>query len=82
MKIYDVIRAAMPQASADLCEHIIWGRTPYPCGQITAKSLYRAAHGFKRATDGGRRLCDCCNRLAIKNGLCARCRITLNAHAD
>jgi hypothetical protein len=50
-KIADVIKAAIPDADQSLCEHILWGRTPYPMGRVSARSLYQAASGFRRACD-------------------------------
>lgn len=76
---YQIIRAAIPGASAELCEHVLWGRTPFPCGTVYAKTLYRAAHGFIRATRQGKNLCDWCHRLASPDGyLCDGCREALS----
>lgn len=73
-----IIQAAIPGASADLCEHIIWGRTPFPCGPITAKSLYQAARRFKRAADHGIQLCDFCDNIAAKGEWCCeKCNAAL-----
>jgi len=75
-----IVRAAIPNASAELIEHIIWGRTPFPVGAITARSLYKAASSFKRASDKGIALCDFCDNKANPNGyLCDSCQESLNA---
>lgn len=78
MKIQDVIRAAIPGASDELCEFIVWERTPAPVGAITARSLYKAADRFRRAEDNGIRLCEMCDRIA-RDGhyLCAECKRAL-----
>ena len=74
MTAAEIIRAAIPGADADLCEHILWARTPFPCGAVTAHSLYDAARQYKRATDNGRRLCDFCRNLAVPdNWACVAC---------
>jgi hypothetical protein len=39
-----IIRAAIPEADEVLCDHILWGRTPFPMGAITAQSLFKAAN--------------------------------------
>ena len=70
----EVIRAAIPDADEALVEHILWGRTPFPCGPVSALDIYRAASRFARAKRNGLELCDCCDRLVIKNHLCASCR--------
>lgn len=80
MQIQDVIRAAIPDADENLCEHVIWGRTPYPCRALSAKDIYRAAHRLKRATDAGRRLCDWCDRLAVQGSICNTCRSALRSN--
>lgn len=71
--IRDAILAGAPNASDDLIEHILWGRTPYPCGRVDAKGFYKAASGYRRASEHGIDLCDFCHRQAVKNHLCARC---------
>lgn len=76
----DCIRAAIPDASDELCGHIIWGRTPYPFMKLTARDFYRAASRFKRAGDHGIRLCDFCDNVAIDGWNCQPCNDAL-AHA-
>jgi len=39
----EIIRKAIPNADDELCEFILWGRTPFPAGSITARDLYQAA---------------------------------------
>lgn len=70
-----VIRAAIPDADESDIDHILWGRTPFPCRSVTARELYRAASGWRRAVAGGKRLCDHCHRLADDNDgwECLRC---------
>jgi hypothetical protein len=73
-----VVKAAVPGASDDFIEHIIWGRTPYPCGAITAKSLYKAASQYNRAYQHHIRLCDWCHRPAELNDyMCKHCNDAL-----
>jgi len=64
MTFADVIRSAVPGADASECEHILWGMTPYPCGPVSARDLYKAASRYKRAGANGIRLCDCCSNKA------------------
>ena len=74
MQIQEIIKAAIPLADEKLCEHILWSRTPYPCGEVTAKSLYREAYRYKRARDHGFRLCDFCNQKVDRGRwVCDRC---------
>ena len=70
----DIIRAAIPDADARLCEHILWGRTPFPCGRVDARGLYRAASSWRRAVAHDIRLCDMCDRIAMHGDiLCRTC---------
>ena len=70
----DCIRSAIPDASSDLCDHIIWSRTPYPFAKLSAKELYKAASGYQRASASGIILCDMCDRIALKDlWCCERC---------
>lgn len=87
MKIYAIIRSAIPNATDEICEHILWGRTTYPMGVITARSLYGAAKRFDRANKKNIRLCDFCDRIVRENrtecDICAQCRkalLTTNDH--
>lgn len=73
-----IIYAAIPNAPDFVVDHIIWGRTPYPFAEVTAKSLYKAASRYKRASDNGIQLCDLCDRPAIANDLCNICRTALD----
>lgn len=70
---YDCVRAAIPDASTELCEHIIWERTPYPFAKLSARDFYRAASGFRRAGANGIRLCDWCRRPALDGWTCKPC---------
>jgi len=74
MTIKEIIQNAIPNANEELCEYIVWSRTPYPCGALGARELYQAARRLKRATDNGHRLCDLCDRIAILNkSVCKKC---------
>ena len=74
MTVQEIIKKAIPTADDRLCEYILWGRTPYPCGEISVRSLYRAANRWKRAQDNGHRLCEFCDRIVTsKMMVCPRC---------
>lgn len=77
----DVVRAAIPNADAALVEHILWGRTPFPCGSVDARGLYQAAARLLRAERNGNCLCEMCDRLAGENGLCQSCASALRGMA-
>jgi len=69
----EIIRAAIPSATDDLCDHILWGRTTFPAS-TSAKTLYRAASRFSRAKDKGQILCDHCDNIALeKRFICLQC---------
>ncbi len=75
----EIVRAAIPGADERLCDHILWGRTPFPIGGITAKSLFRAASAFRRAHEHGFQLCDHCHNPAEPGKFeCRRCRAALS----
>mgnify|MGYP001614447862 CR=1 FL=1 len=74
MNAQQIIRAAIPEADDALCEHILWGRTPFPCSAISARSLYLAAHRYKRASANKIHLCDFCDNIAAPNDtVCSEC---------
>lgn len=60
----DIIRAAIPGASDDVCQHVLWGRTPFPFKKLTARDIYKAASGYIRSARRGTYLCDHCHRIA------------------
>jgi hypothetical protein len=68
----DICRAAKPNADEGWCNHILWGRTPYPFGRVTAQSLYRAASQQARAERNGRVLCDFCEAIAAPGRSCCQ----------
>ena len=61
----EIIRKAIPKASDELCEDILWSRTSYPAGKLTAQVLYKAANRFLRAYKNKIRLCDLCDTEAL-----------------
>lgn len=74
MTFGDVIKAAIPGADEVVCDHVLWGRTPFPMGKVTARSLYRAASRLRRATASKIQLCDFCdNRVLSGHFYCSRC---------
>jgi hypothetical protein len=83
MTPYEVIRSAIPLADDNLCHDILWTRTPFPCGGISARSLYKAATTFDRAAKNKRRLCDFCDNLAQPGRwACAACDRALHKVAS
>jgi hypothetical protein len=62
--VLDVVRAAIPTADEALADHVLWGRTPYPCGPTSARAIYRAASALRRAGARGVALCEFCHRIA------------------
>lgn len=78
MKIYDIIKGAIPNADESLCEYLLWGRTAYPFGKITARTIYKAANRYRRAKSKNLRLCEFCDRIAEANTMvCQKCHIAL-----
>jgi hypothetical protein len=76
MTFEEVIRAAIPGADEPTVDHILWGRTPFPMGKITARSLYEAARRWDRACKSGRELCDFCDRPQVSGKFyCDRCAV-------
>lgn len=76
----EVVRAAIPGADDSLCDYILWERTPYPVGVITAKSLYRAASRVWRAHKQGFQLCEHCDNVAEPHQYaCRQCRAALKS---
>ena len=77
-KIQDVIRAAIPNADQAECEFILWERTSYPFGLLTAKDIYKAAYSFDRACKNHLRLCEYCDRIAQPDKyMCSKCEEAL-----
>lgn len=76
--VLEICRAAKADADEDWSQHILWGRTPFPCGSITAQSLYRAASGQARAERNGLVLCDLCEAIAAPgSSTCRQCDAAL-----
>lgn len=79
MKTFEkIIKAAIPNASTEYCDWLLWSRTSYPFGKVTAKNLYKAASRLNRAHKNGLRLCELCDNIAIQeSSLCKRCSMIL-----
>lgn len=69
-----IIRGAIPQADEAICEHILWGRTPFPFAKVTAREIYKAADRFRRAGAHGIHLCEFCDRPAVDGWNCEKCK--------
>lgn len=79
----DCIRAAIPGASDETCQHIVWGRTPFPFKKLTARDFYKAASRLQRASNNGLRLCDWCDNIAVDGWCCKACNDVLSGpHPD
>ena len=78
MRLIDIIRKAIPDASEELCDFIIWGRTAFPAGPLTAKLLYQAAARYQRAEANHRVICEFGDNLATKESLCQSCATALH----
>jgi len=80
--VAEIVRAAVPSADADYVDFIMWARTPYPCGKVTPRDIYKAASGHRRAFEHGLRLCDHCDHLAMPDQWeCAECAAILREAA-
>lgn len=79
----DCVRGAIPSASDSLCDHIVWGRTPFPFTKLTARDFYKAASRYQRAAVRGIRLCDWCDNIAVDEWTCQACNDALRRlHPD
>ena len=58
MNAAEIIRNAIPNASDLLVEIILWERTPFPVGAVTAKTLYKTEAGDSRRSSDS-----CCHRI-------------------
>ena len=79
MDTEQIIKAAIPHATDRLMDYIVWGRTPFPCGPVSAKQLYKAASGYQRATANNIILCEFCdNKAPTGKYACDRCESVLS----
>jgi hypothetical protein len=81
MNIAQIITNAIPDVDEKGIDYIMWERTPYPCGSLTARDLYTIARRTQRAYFNKIRLCDFCNRKIDikKETLCVNCSKKMNA---
>lgn len=78
MRVLDIVRAAWPSASPGDANWILWERTPYPMGRVSARYLYRSTASLVRANRNGIRLCDFCdNRAEAEGCMCRACTTAL-----
>lgn len=74
----EVIRAAIPGATEELADHVLWSRTQFPFKRLTAKDIYKAASGYKRAYDRQIDLCDFCDHKVPQGKYtCEKCSAAL-----
>jgi len=75
MSPYQIVQTALPDAPGWLVNDVIWSRTPFPIGKVTARQFWKAANGLRRAQEHGLVLCEMCHRVAVPGDyLCGRCR--------
>lgn len=81
--IKQIIRAAIPTASEELCGFILWEKTPFPMGRVSARKLYKAASTYKRACDNDIQLCDLCdNKVTHHKFTCDKCYGFLRSYEE
>ena len=82
MTALEICRAANPAADEEWADYILWSRTPFPCGKVTPRDLYRAASAQTRADAQGLRLCDMCEAIAAPGDwTCRKCEAALRRTA-
>jgi hypothetical protein len=72
-----IVQAAIPNATDETVEFVVWCRTPWPCVGIGPRDIYRAARRWQRAHQHGIKLCEMCDRIAKDNDLCDSCAAAL-----
>ncbi len=78
-----IIKAAIPEANESIVDYVMWERTPWPIGSVTAKQLYKIAGRLKRAADKGVRLCDFCdNKTTDDKYTCSKCISALSKPSE
>ena len=65
-----IVRAAIPDATLENIDYILWSRTPYPVGRVSARSLYKAARRLLRANNNDISLCETCNNRCDPKAIC------------
>lgn len=81
MELVNVVMAAIPGADQDVAEHVLWSRTSYPAGSVSAREVFDAASRLRRATANGLRLCDFCDRVAREGRwTCVQCHQALTVN--
>lgn len=81
MNPVEIVRGAIPGATAEMADSILWSRTCFPMGEVTARDLYRAASRCRRAHEHGLVMCEMCDRLAMNDTLCSDCDAALRRFA-
>lgn len=79
MNALTIVRKAIPEATTEVAEFIVWNRTTYPFEGLTARDIYKAADRWHRAHRNQKKLCTFCDRLAMpgRSQICERCRNAL-----
>lgn len=73
MTFLELAKAAMPGATDEEADYVLWNHTPFPF-ETSPRVLYKRVAGYRRACANGKRQCETCFRLA-KGGdwNCERC---------
>lgn len=79
-----IVGAAIPGISEEDARDILWSRTSFPFGNVTARDLYRAASRAARAHRSGIELCDLCDNKGEpgERWACTSCRKALQRIKD
>lgn len=77
--VASAVLAAIPDASEDVINYVVWERTPYPMGRISVRSVYKAASQLFRAGKNRRQLCTFCHNQSMPGEWeCKKCRDALD----
>lgn len=82
--IAEVVKAAIPDATPEIIDWVLWERTPYPCGKVSAKKIYKASSSFVRASVSGIKQCELCSKGRVfgEGFVCSRCKKQLARYRD
>jgi hypothetical protein len=72
MTFLELAKAALPGASNEDADYVLWNHTAFPF-ETSPRALYRSLSSYRRAAANGRRLCTTCNNIAVDEWSCARC---------
>ena len=82
MDFAQIVREYFPDATDEFVDWFAWSRTSYPCEKQSEDDIRTSLLAYRNAKDSSIFLCEFCDNITQKDGLCKTCHGVLHPGAE